>query len=209
MRALHRTERVTTAMLAIGLLAVVLTVGVLMLRLAQRVEVAEDRVAARDSLIDELAASQQRLVAQVDDLGGTPDTVVPVPGRGERGPAGERGERGADGLRGEDGTVGPSGPPGAPGRDGADGESIVGPAGPQGPAGASIIGPPGPQGEQGPAGPQGPAGESIAGPTGPEGPAGPAGPQGEPGATGPAPETVYCVRAKGEDYWICTTTPPG
>lgn len=180
---MHRGDRALVIMLALGLLAVVLTVGILMLRMAQRIEQAEGRVAARDLLIDELDKSQRTLGEQVRGLGGTPVTSVPVPSRGERGPAGE------EGAQGERGPTGPQGPPGASGPAGADGQTIVGPAGPQGPPGLSIVGP------------QGPPGEAITGPAGPRGEQGPAGPA-------PTVDDLTPLVAAAVDAWLIANPPP-
>jgi len=101
------------------------------------------------AIISTLAANNDELREQVDDLGEVPvappsDDVIEdapaIPGatgpQGPAGPQGPRGEPGKDGKDGTDGAAGPSGQAGTDGSPGATGaQGAPGPAGTDGAAG--------------------------------------------------------------------------
>lgn len=169
-------QRISTLVLA--LVAVLLGVGLayglrqigdLQQQAATAAEQRDERAAAFDQLVDQVAAQQaaleeanQRLV----ELGAAPVEEPPTaaapsaPGvQGPTGPPGPRGpscieELGLSPCRGDAGTTGVPGGTGPAGADGSPGS-----AGGQGPKGEP--GPAGPQGEPGPAGPAGTPGRGV------------------------------------------------
>lgn len=134
-------------------------------RLDRQAETLEESLAARADVIDELAAGQDAMRAQLEEADiepAVPDPEVTIREvireTGATGATGATGEQGLAGRDGRDGItpacwfeesqcVGPQGPAGEDGADGVDGQdgadsTVPGPQGPQGPSGAD--GAPGP-----------------------------------------------------------------
>lgn len=179
----HRAIWLAVALIVLGLAAVLVALIGMRAEAAGRDQQQDGEIAALAQLADSNAEAAQQLATQVQELGGTPEVVVPVPG--ERGP------------RGEPGEPGPAGPAGAPGSTGSPG--LAGPTGP-----------PGPPGENGQDGePGAPGRDGAPGPSGPTGPPGPAGAPGPPGSAGPPPAGWTWTDALGRTQW-CTrdTTSP-
>jgi hypothetical protein len=158
---------------------------------------ANSQVLAQD--IQQVCASQGKLMVDDRDLCAKATQVQKDPTEaipGPKGDPGTDGKPGTNGTNGTDGTPGSTGPTGPPGHDGAVG--AAGNPGPQGPQG--------PQGVQGEPGAQGPAGDPGA--PGPAGPQGPAGTDGTNGTPGEAPTSFTFTDKTGTTY-TCTPNPPG
>lgn len=176
----HRAIWLAVALMLLGLVVVLVAVIGMRAEAAGRDQQQDGEIFALAQLADSNAQAAQRLATQVEELGGTPEVVVPVPG--ERGPRGEPGEQG---------PAGPAGPAGMPGPTGSAG--LAGPTGP--------VGPPGVDGQAGPPGRDGAPG--------PTGATGPPGPTGAPGATGAPPAGWTWTDAFGRTQWCArdTTSP--
>lgn len=172
--AVRRLGFAVAVLVAVGVVWLVVSVIVLVIRVNDNGRTIEDMLATNTAQDQAIREANERLI----DAGQAPVPVPPTPVAPEPGEAGEPGEQGDPGDPGDPGPQGPTGDTGPQGPKGEDGKrgprgftGLDGPAGPPGADGAT-----GPAGAQGPQGPKGEPGEPGAdGQQGPQGERGPAG----------------------------------